>query len=89
MAFFDTRRTGDLISRLSSDTAKIENALSTQFALLVKSVIFCSVIVIMFFIISWKMTLFTLALLIPSSLVFPVWGNYKKGKEKKISDDKA
>jgi len=35
------------------------------------------------------MTLFTLGLLIPASLVFPIWGNYRKKKEKIISDDKA
>ena len=29
IAFFDTKKTGELISRLQADTAKIENALST------------------------------------------------------------
>jgi len=27
--FFDSRKTGDLISRLQADTAQIENAIST------------------------------------------------------------
>jgi ABC-type multidrug transport system fused ATPase/permease subunit len=29
VAFFDSRKTGDLISRLQADTAKIENALAS------------------------------------------------------------
>jgi ATP-binding cassette subfamily B protein len=51
--FFDSRKTGDLISRLSADTSKIESALSTQIAMLVKSLLFSIVVLVMFFIISW------------------------------------
>lgn len=35
------------------------------------------------------MTLFTLGLLIPCGMVFPIWGKYRKKMDKKISDDKA
>jgi len=78
VAFFDSRRTGDLISRLSADTAKIEGAVSTQFAMLLKATTYCAVVLAMFFYISWKMTLFTLAIMLPGIILMPTWGRYKK-----------
>lgn len=89
VAFFDTRKTGDLISRLQADTAKIENALSTQVALVLKSGIFSIIVLIMFFIISWKMTLFTVAIMLPAMCVGPVYGRTMKRLMKDISEGKA
>lgn len=83
------RRTGDLISRLSSDTAQIEGAISTQVGMLVKSSLFCIVVVVMFFLISWKMTLFTLAMMLPTMLFTPIYGRFARRIRKEISDAKA
>lgn len=89
VAFFDQRRTGDLISRLQADTAKIENALSTQVAMLIKSGLYNVIVVVMFFIISWRMTLFTLALMIPTMFMGPAYGRVVRRLQKEISDRKA
>jgi len=53
VAFFDSRKTGDLISRLQSDTVRIENALANQVALMIKGLLFDLIVLIMFFTISW------------------------------------
>jgi ATP-binding cassette subfamily B protein len=87
--FFDTRKTGDLISRLQSDTAKIEGALASQVSMLLKSAIFNIVVVVMFFIISWKMTFFTLGIMIPTLFLGPSYGKFMQRIQKEISDKKA
>jgi ABC-type multidrug transport system fused ATPase/permease subunit len=90
VAFFDSRRTGDLISRLSSDTAQIENAISTQVAMMIKSGLFCIIVILMlFFVISWKMTLFLIATMLPTMCFVPVFGKFMKRSRKEISDAKA
>jgi ABC-type multidrug transport system fused ATPase/permease subunit len=89
VAFFDDRRTGDLISRLSTDTAQIENAISTQVAMMIKSSLYCIIVLIMFFLISWKMSLFTLGVMLPTTIAAPVYGKFVKRIRKEISDAKA
>ena len=89
VAFFDSRRTGDLISRLSSDTAAIEGAISTQVAMLLKSGLYCIIVLVMFFVISWKMTLFTLGVMLPTTVAGPIYGKFAKRIRKEISDAKA
>lgn len=78
-----------MISRLSSDTAQIEGAISTQVSMLVKSGLFCLITIAMFFIISWKMTLFTLAMMLPTMVFTPIYGRFAKRIRKEISDAKA
>jgi len=87
--FFDSRKTGDLLSRLSADTAKIENAVSTQVSILIKSTLFIIVVFGMFFYISWKMALFTLAVMMPTLFAGPIYGKFMKRVSKNISDGKA
>jgi len=74
---------------LQADTAKIENALSTQVSLLIKSAIFSTIVIIMLFIISWKMTLFTLGVMLPGMATGPIYGRTMKRLSKQISDGKA
>ena len=89
VAFFDQRKTGDIISRLTSDTAKIENALSTQVSIVIKNGLFIIIVLVMFFIISVKMTLFTLAVMLPSLFFGPVYGKFMRKINKLVSDEKA
>jgi ABC-type multidrug transport system fused ATPase/permease subunit len=74
---------------LSSDTAKIENAVSTQVSMLVKSGVYNLVVLVMFFVISWKMTLFTLGVMLPTMCFGPVYGRFMRKINKQISDEKA
>lgn len=89
VAFFDQRKTGDLISRLQADTSKIESALSTQISILIKSALYSVIVIGMFFYISWEMTLFTLGIMLPGMLSGPIYGRTMKRLNKEISDHKA
>lgn len=87
--FFDSRKTGDLLSRLSADTAKIENALSSQVSVLIKSMLYILVVFVMFFIISWQMALFTIGVMLPTLCAGPIYGRFMRKMMKDISDGKA
>jgi len=89
VSFFDERRTGDLISRLQADTAKIENALATQVGMLVKSSLYCTIVLVMFFLISWKMSLFTLGIMLPTMFFGPIYGKAVRRVRKDLSDRQA
>ena len=56
---------------------------------MIKSAMFSLIVVIMFFIISWKMTLFTLAIMLPAMASGPLYGRTMKRLQKNISDEKA
>lgn len=76
--FFDSRKTGDLISRLVSDTTKVENAVSSQLGQLVKASLFNIGVVFFFFYISWKLCLFILAMMVPIMIFTPVYGRFMR-----------
>ena len=54
-----------------------------------KSAIYCTVVIVMFFLISWKMTLFTLGVMLPTTIAGPIYGKFAKRIRKEISDAKA
>lgn len=87
--FFDSRKTGDLISRLQSDVQKIQDALSNEFGQLIKSTLFCVIAIFIFIYISWQMTLFMLGILLPILCVVPHFGRFMKKIAKAISDTQA
>lgn len=89
MEFFDSRKTGDLCSRLQSDISKIENAISNQFAVLVSSTIYLIICIFILFFISSYMTLFTIGIILPMIIIGPLYGGYLRKINKKISDAKA
>ena len=87
--FFDSRKTGDLISRLEADTAKIEAAAATQLVMVIKSTLYILLCLAVFFYISWQMSLFTLGVMLPVLCLGPIYGGFVREYNKKISDAKA
>ena len=77
------------MSRLQNDCQKIEQAMSTQIALVLKSTIFCITVIIIIFVISWRMTLFMLAIMMPLMIYAKCVGTYYKKVMKLISDASA
>jgi ABC-type multidrug transport system fused ATPase/permease subunit len=57
--------------------------------MMVKSALYCIIVLIMFFLISWKMTLFTLGVMLPTTIAGPIYGKFAKRIRKEISDAKA
>lgn len=54
------------MSRLSTDTASVQNGLSTSLAMMVKSACICIAMVVVMFLYSWKLTIYALLLIAPS-----------------------
>jgi ABC-type multidrug transport system fused ATPase/permease subunit len=57
--------------------------------MMIKAGIFNIIVIVMFFIISWKMTLFTLGIMVPTMCFGPLYGKAMKRLTKDISDGQA
>ena len=71
--FFDERKVGDILSRLTSDTQVVQNGLTTNIAMFLKSVIFIIVAIVVQFVYSWKITLISLCFMITPMCTMTVW----------------
>ena len=81
MSFFDKQKTGELIGRLSSDTTVLQNAMSVNISMLVRSSTQALGALIMLFLTSYKLSFFILILIPPMGLLVAIFGK----KVKKIS----
>ena len=72
VSFFDERKTGDLLSRINSDISVIQDGLSSNVSMFIRSVIFLIGTIGFLFFISWNLTLVTLACIAPI-VVFTVF----------------
>ncbi len=81
MAFFDKQKTGELIGRLSSDTTVLQNAMSVNISMLVRSSTQAIGALIMLFLTSYKLSLFILVMIPPMGFLVASFGR----KVKKIS----
>ena len=63
VGFFTTERKGDVMARMSGDTAEIENSIMASLEMLFKDPIMILVCLCMMCVISWQLTLFVLILL--------------------------
>ena len=59
-AWFDDSETGDLLSRLASDTAKIQSAATESVSVCLRSALMAVVSLVLCFATSWKLTLVAL-----------------------------
>lgn len=92
--FFDSRKTGDLckstrlmmalVSRLGSDTAVIQDGLSTNVSMFLRSFLFIIVAFVFLFIISWELTLVMIATILPVIAFSVSYGKYMKVAQKKV-----
>jgi len=87
--FFDSRKTGDIMSRLQTDVQKIQSALSDQLSTLIKNSLYCIITMGILFWVSWEMTLFTIAIMIPLMCFTPIYGGCIQKIQKQISDKTA
>ncbi len=89
--FFDSRKTGDLrklnnlfllmlslVSRLGSDIAVVQEGMTTNISMLIRSVIFVIASMVIVFIISWELTLVMIASIIPVMVFSVSYGNMMK-----------
>lgn len=61
LSFFDNRRSGDLLSRLSSDTTLVQNVLSDDLLTLFQNIITVVGVVVVVLVLDWRLAVITLA----------------------------
>ena len=63
LGFFDKQRKGDIMARITSDVAEVENSIMSSIELLSKNPIMIVVYLAILLMLSWKLTLFVLVVL--------------------------
>jgi ATP-binding cassette subfamily B protein len=89
MPFFDQQKTGELLGRLSSDTVVIQNALSVNISMLVRSFVQAIGALTMLFVTSSKLASFILLLVPPMIFIAARFGNKVRSISKKTQDKLA
>ena len=89
VAFFDETKTGDILSRISSDTSVIQDGLSTNISMFIRCMIFIIVTLFILCYISWRLTLVTLGGIFPILIVGKCYGEIIKKLSKDVQDQKA
>lgn len=89
MTFFDKQKTGELLGRLSSDTAVLQNALSVNISMLVRNLVQALGGVVMLFMTSYKLTIFILLIIPPLGILAARFGKKVKAISKRAQDSLA
>lgn len=89
MFFFDQQKTGDLLSRLTSDTTVIQNALSVNISMLIRSSAQAIGSLVMLFITSSQLTVFILLIIPPLGLLAAFFGKKVKAISRQTQDTLA
>lgn len=87
--FFDETKTGDILSRISSDTSVIQDGLSTNISMAIRSIITIGMNIAILAYISWKLTLLTVASIIPVVILAAANGWFQKKIQKQVQSEKA
>ena len=88
-SFFDDRKVGDILSRLTSDTQIVQNGLTTNVAMFLKSLFVIVAIFIILAIYNWRNTLISIAFLAPMFFVMPIWSRLTQFTQKQYQEVKA
>lgn len=75
-AFFDTSSTGELVSRLSSDTTKVGDMVSLNINVFLRSFIAAGGSLVFMFSLSWRLTIVTFSILPATIVLSKVYGKW-------------
>ena len=75
-AFFDTSSTGELVSRLSSDTTKVGDMVSLNINIFLRSFIAAGGSLVFMFSLSWRLTIVTFSILPATIILSKVYGKW-------------
>lgn len=84
--FFDQQKTGELLGRLSSDTAVLQNALSVNISMLLRSLVQALGGLVMLFLTSAKLTVFILLIIPPLAILAAKFGKKVKAISRRSQD---
>jgi len=86
MDFFDRRRTGEILSRLASDTQLVQNAVSVNLSMALRSAVGALGSIVLLFFISAELTLWMLAVVPPVALGGVAYGRIVRRYSVKAQD---
>lgn len=86
MPFFDFSKTGELLGRLSADTAVLQNALSVNISMLVRNLVQAVAGIGLLFVTSTKLTIFILILIPPLGFLVARFGKKVKSISRSTQD---
>jgi ABC-type multidrug transport system fused ATPase/permease subunit len=86
IAFYDTARSGELINRLSSDCTLLQDAVTTNFSMALRSVVQCIGSSVLLAAISWQLTSIMLSCLPVIIVIMRFYGNWAKSISKAVQD---
>jgi len=90
IGFFDMTKTGDITSRLSSDTTLVGNQATRSVDVFFKCIVHCLGILTFMFVSSWQLTIFALISFPVITIVSKWYGNYMRAlsklMQKKLAD---
>ena len=89
MTFFDFSKTGELIGRLSADTAVLQNALSVNISMLIRNLVQVLGGIVLLFITSAKLTIFIVILIPPLAFIVAYFGKKIKSISRLTQDSLA
>ena len=89
VSFFDEKKTGEFLSRLSSDITIIKNGLGVNIALFIRTLVLLFLMLILLFVLSWQLTLIMVASLVPVILAINIYSAKEKKYVKQAQDRKA
>lgn len=86
ITFFDVNKTGELMNRLSSDTAVIQSCLSVNISMGLRSLAEVFVSVVLLFITSWELTLVMIAVVPALLIIIIIYGRFTKRLTQEYQD---
>ncbi len=89
VSFFEQRRVGELMSRITADVQSLQDVLAFTLAELFRSIATVIVGIIIICFISWKLTIFMLATFPVAIVVAMIFGRYIRKLSKKAQDELA
>lgn len=84
IGFFDKTRTGDIVSRLTSDTGKMGEQVSLNINVFLRNVVTAVGVCIVMFRLSWKLTVLSLIGIPVVAVISDVYGKYFQRLSKKV-----
>uniref|UniRef100_F6PN02 ABC-type oligopeptide transporter ABCB9 n=1 Tax=Monodelphis domestica TaxID=13616 RepID=F6PN02_MONDO len=85
-SFFDENRTGDLISRLTSDTTMVSDLVSQNINIFLRNIVKVTGVVVFMFSLSWQLSLVTFMGFPIIMMVSDIYGKYYKRLSKEVQN---
>ena len=89
ISFFDKSRTGELTSRLSSDTQVLQNTATVNMSMLIRYVIQIIGSIVILVLLSWQLSLIMFATVPVIAIAAVIYGRYMHGLQKTFQDQLA